>query len=418
MIETVNLRSEFERQLPADLVSLLQSAGKMAMDAGWRLYLVGGVVRDLLLERKTVDLDLVVEGDALDFAQRLGQITGGKVVAHSRFGMATLRWDDRRIDLATCRAEIYAKPGALPAVKPGSLADDLFRRDFTVNAMAVELSPERWGDLVDTHGGRADLSRRLIRVLHEKSFVDDATRIWRAIRYEQRLDFNIEAVTFSLLKRDLPYLETISGDRIRHELELVFREERPEKALRRAGELGVLGKLHPALKGNGWLERKFEEVRRLNVPESPPVALYLSLLAYRLGAAETESLIAYLRLPRSLSHALRDGVTLKASLGALSQPRLRPNRIFSLLNNRVPVAISALSIATDSEAVRDHIRDYLDRLRYVRSALTGEDLKRMGISAGPQIGGVLQKLLSARLDGKVKSREEEERLVKRLARRV
>ncbi|MBI2852360.1 MAG: CCA tRNA nucleotidyltransferase [Chloroflexi bacterium] len=406
------------RQIPLDTIEFLESAGLVAANSGWRLYLVGGMVRDLFLNRKTVDLDLVVEGDAVNLAQRLAEITGGKVVIHSRFGTATLTWTDRRIDLATARAESYARPGALPIVKAGSLVDDLFRRDFTVNAMAVDLSPGHWGNLIDPYGGRFDLSRKLIRILHEKSFVDDATRVWRAIRYEQRLGFHIEDITLSLLKRDLPHLDSISGDRIRHEMELTLREEYPEKVLRRAAELGVLAKLHPDLKGNGWLKRKFEEARQLSVPGRPSVSLYLALLAYPLCAGDVEKLIAYLRLPRSLAHVLRNVAVLKGSLRALAQPRLHPSRVYLLLNQSSPPALAALSIATDSEVVRGHIRAYLERLRYVKPALTGDDLNKMGIASGPQIGEVLRRLLEAKLAGKAKSREEEERLVGRWSRRT
>ena len=181
-------------------------------------------------------------------------------------------------------------------MKPGSINDDLSRRDFTINAMAVELNPGHFGELLDLYGGRDDLEHKLIRVLHEKSFIDDATRIWRALRYEQRLDFQMEPATLKLLKRDIAMLDTISGDRIRHELELVLKEELPEKVLRRADELGVLAKLHPSLKGDGWLAEKFAQARELSLPDSPPVALYLSLLAYRLTADEIEQLISYLKI--------------------------------------------------------------------------------------------------------------------------
>jgi tRNA nucleotidyltransferase (CCA-adding enzyme) len=166
-------------------------------------------------------------------------------------------------------------------VKPASIKDDLFRRDFTINAMAIELSTSHYGQLIDLFGGQDDLEHKLIRVLHEKSFIDDATRIWRGLRYEQRLNFRLETVTLQLLKRDTSYLDKVSGDRIRHELELVLKEAYPEKVLSRADELGVLAKLHPALKGDGWQAGKFEQARKLSSPDSPSTELYLSLLAYR-----------------------------------------------------------------------------------------------------------------------------------------
>ncbi|MFC1966600.1 CCA tRNA nucleotidyltransferase, partial [Chloroflexota bacterium] len=243
MAEKTNLSSKIEKQLPVELVKFMHAAGQVAASQEQGLYLVGGVVRDLLLGRTNLDLDMVVGGNAIELAQRLAGTTRGKLITHPRFNTAKLRWDTWSVDFATARSETYEKPGALPKVKPGSLASDLFRRDFTINAMAIELSHGRYGQLIDRHGGMDDLKHKLIRILHERSFIDDATRIWRGLRYEQRLDFQLEANTLKLLKRDLPMLDTISGDRIRHELELVLREEFPEKALRRATELGVLPRL-------------------------------------------------------------------------------------------------------------------------------------------------------------------------------
>ncbi|GAI02275.1 unnamed protein product, partial [marine sediment metagenome] len=220
----------------------------------------------------------------------------GKIITHPRFNTAKLQWRKWSVDLATARSETYAKPGALPSVKPGSLENDLSRRDFTINTMAVHLGPSHYGELIDLYGGIYDLEHKFIRILHEKSFTDDATRIWRGLRYEQRLDFYLEETTLKLLKRDIPMLDTISGDRIRHEVELVFKEELPEKILRRADELKVLPKLHPSLKGNGWLAKRFQQARELSHPNLPPVGLYLALLAYCLTDEENEQLISRLRL--------------------------------------------------------------------------------------------------------------------------
>ena len=227
--EIINLSDKTEKQLPAELVEFMQAAGLVATSQRQSLYLVGGVVRDLLLGRGNFDLDLVVEGDAISLAQRLADITQGKIRTHPRFNTAKLRWNRWSVDLATARSETYERPGALPRVKPGSLASDLFRRDFTINAMAIELVLGRYGQLIDPYRGRDDLNRGWVRVLHERSFIDDSTRIWRGLRYEQRLDFQLEPDTLKLLKRDIPMLDTISGDRIRHELELILREELPEK---------------------------------------------------------------------------------------------------------------------------------------------------------------------------------------------
>ena len=412
MPEITNLASKMEKQLPAELVNFMQTAGEVAQSQGQGLYLVGGVVRDLFLGRTNLDLDLVVEGDAINLAHQLISITQGKIVTHPRFGTAKLQWDEWSVDLATARSETYAKPGALPTVKPGSTRDDLFRRDFTINTMAIELNPDRYGELLDLYGGRNDLEHKLVRVLHEKSFIDDATRIWRALRYEQRLSFQLEPATLELLKRDIHWLDRISGDRVRHELELILKEEYPEKILRRADELGVLVKLHPSLKGNGWLADKFEQARQLSSPDLPSVGLYLVLLAYPLTTEESKQLISYLRLPKLVAQTLRDTISIKTKLQSLANPELTPSGIYSLLYGYSSPAIVANLIATDSPVARQRVNLFFNKLRYIKPALSGEDLKRMGVAQGPRIKEILNLLHEARLDGKVGSKKDEEGLVK------
>jgi tRNA nucleotidyltransferase (CCA-adding enzyme) len=413
MADVTNLADRIKTQLPAELVEFLVEAGKTAQGRQARLYLVGGVVRDLLLGRSNLDLDLVVEGDAINLAQALARWKRGKVTPHPRFGTARLQWANRSVDLATARAETYASPGTLPTVRLGaSISDDLSRRDFTINAMAAELNPARFGGLLDPHQGRDDLERRCLRVLHEKSFIDDATRIWRALRYEQRLEFAIEPSTLKLLKRDISRLDTISGDRIRHELELILKEEQPERALQRADELGVLVRLHPQLKGDDWLGVNFLRARELSLPGLPPLPLYLSLLAYRLTGSEIEQLISYLRLPKLSARALLDTVAIKGIMRELSVPGLAPSRVYARLHGYTTIALTANALATEATAAAEHIQLYLDALRYVNPTLTGEDLKKLGVPEGPKIKEILELLREARLDGKVSTRKEEEEMAR------
>ncbi len=208
MRRNLNLTVEIKTQLPADLVAFLEQAGRLAAENGQGIYLVGGVVRDLILHRPNLDLDLVVDGDAIPLARKMAAVLQAKLVVHTTFRTAKIRWNHRNVDIATVRAETYRKPGALPIVVPGTLMSDLYRRDFTINAMAVDLAPKRYGKLIDYLGGSADLLRKEIRVIHNESFTDDATRIWRAIRYEQRLGFHLSPATQKFLKRDIPMLDT------------------------------------------------------------------------------------------------------------------------------------------------------------------------------------------------------------------
>ncbi|MFC1948811.1 CCA tRNA nucleotidyltransferase [Chloroflexota bacterium] len=411
MPEVTNLSSRIEKQLPSELVEFIQAAGLVATSQGKNLYLVGGVVRDLLLGRENLDLDLVVEGDAIYLAEQLTGTTGAKITTHPHFRTATLRWENWSVDLVTARSETYKRPGALPRVEPGLLDTDLFRRDFTINTMAVELTPSRWGSFIDIYGGRADLKKGLLRILHEDSFRDDATRIWRALRYEQRLDFHIEPDTLRLLRQNIHMLDTISGDRIRHELELVLKEELPEKVFTRADELGVLNILHPSLKDDSWLNQKFDEARKTAFPDKPSLELYLALLAYRLSGEEKEQLILKLRLRKSHARTLRDSDSLKSKLDSLSETGIPPSRVYQLLYGLSQPALTAGYIASDLPAAQEHISLFLDKLRYVKPALTGRDIQKMGVAPGPRMKEILQHLLEARLDGKVKDKKGEVKLV-------
>lgn len=412
MPKVVNLAKRIEKQLPGQLVEFMESAALVAGKLGWRLYLVGGTVRDLLLGRSNYDLDMVVEGDALALGKRLAETRRTGITVHSRFGTVKLHWQSWTIDIATARTETYARPGALPEARPGLLANDLFRRDFTVNAMAVELFSGRWGQLIDLYGGLKDLQAGNIRVLHDNSFIDDATRIWRAIRYEQRLDFTIEPGTLRLLKRDIPRLDTISGDRIRHEIELTLKESAPEKVLCRANDLGVLSKLNPRLKGNDRMAKQFQAAREYTRPESPPLPLYLSLFTFELSAHEVEDVAAFLHLPKTEAQVIKGTAALRSALKLLDKPKLKRSEIFHLLVGYAPAALETNLIAADSPKVRKHIRLFLTKLRYVKPATTGEDLIKLGVTPGPQVKNILHKLLDARLDGKVRSKKGEAELAK------
>ncbi|MBI2830117.1 MAG: CCA tRNA nucleotidyltransferase [Chloroflexi bacterium] len=412
-MQTINLTAEIARQLPPQLVNFMRLAGELAERRGVKLYLVGGVVRDLLLSKANFDLDLVVEGDAIALAQEIAPHLKAKITTHSRFNTAKLRWDHWTADLAAARSETYAHPGALPTVKPSSLKNDLIRRDFTINAMAIDLSPGSYGELIDLYGGKSDLAQKLVRILHEKSFMDDATRILRGIRYEQRLDFGFEEKTLALLKRDITMLETITTDRIHHEIELFLKEVQPEKIFRRAEDLGVLPQIHPALRGDKWLADKFEIARKLSAPEPPSPNLYFALLVYQMKDQQIADLIDRLRLSKLTARTLQDTFAIKDKIKALSDARLRRSQVYNLLEGYSLTAITANSIATNFLIAHRHLQLFMDELRFVKPALKGDELIKLGVPAGPKLREVLQGLLDARLDGEVENRQEEISQVKR-----
>ena len=416
----MNLARQIEQYLPRQLLELVQDISGQAAKLGQRVYLVGGVVRDLLLRDPSLrsgprfDIDLVVEGDAVQLAQQVAETSQTKLLAHHRFGTAKLRHENFTLDLATARKETYARPGALPAVTSGTLKDDLIRRDFSINAMAISLSANDYGELIDPHQGKNDLEHRLIRILHPGSFSDDATRILRGTRYEQRLGFEFETQTARLLKRNIPMLDTISGDRIRHELELIFKEKQPELVIKRLGELGVLTRISPSLKGDGWIAEKFDKARRLKKSTQLP-SLYFCLLVYSFNEIGIEQLLTRLNISVKLSRAMSDTLRLETSFPLLDKPSLKPSEIYYLLREYEPLAIQTNAIASESPTVRHHLQLFLTKLRYIRTALDGEELKKLGISPGPEMGKVLQILHKARLDGEVRTKADERKLAHSLS---
>lgn len=406
----MNLARRMKQYLPRQLTELVKAISEQAAGQGQRVYLVGGIVRDMLLGYPNFDIDLVVEGNAVKLAQQVAVTSQAELLVHRRFGTAKLRYDNFTLDLATARKETYTRPGALPTVTPGTLRDDLFRRDFSINAMAISLASNDYGDLIDPYNGGSDLERGVIRILHPDSFNDDATRILRGVCYEQRFGFGFEAETGRVLERDITILDTISGDRIRHELEHIFEEERPELVIKRLGELGVLHAINPSLKSNGWIFEKFDKARSLKKP-TQLLSLYFCLLIYAFSEKDLEQFLTRLNMPAKLSRAMRDTIGIQDRLPLLEKPSLKASEIYYLLQDYQLLAIRANAIASESATIRRHLQLFLAKLRYVRTSLDGEELERLGISAGPEMGKVLRILHKAKLDGEVKTRADEENLV-------
>ena len=414
-MENINLAEKIEERLPPRAKGVISKARSLLEERGGKLFLAGGAVRDLLLDKPVWDVDLVLEGDAMALAADLADGEDAKITLHNPFLTANLKWPDLNLDLTTARREKYARPGELPTVEPGRLEDDLSRRDFSINAMAVSLNADDNGRLVDHCGGLDDLHRKAVRVLHEKSFTDDATRMWRAIRYEQRLDFKLETGTETLLKRDLNMLDTITGERIWYELERVFGEEFPEKVLTRAGQLGLLKYLTPGLHADGGMEGWFDGARRMALPRNPGTQLYIALLTFNLDNKAVDNIVQRLKLTRAITQTLHETQELKSRRWALSMEPLKPSAIYGLLKGFSEDAVRANLVAGDSEKAYRNIRLYLEKLRYVKTYLNGDELIAFGIKRGPSIKTVLGLLLDARLDSEIASREDEIRLLRQLS---
>ena len=372
---------------------------------GCQVYLVAGALRDLLLHRPIHDIDLAVEGDAIDLAGRV--FPQFRRTAHARFRTATVRVERVRIDLATARTETYARHGALPTVTPSSIVDDLGRRDFSVNAIALRLSGEP--RLIDPHGGIDDLTARRVRVLHDESFRDDATRMFRALRYAARLGFELEPHTRQLLARDLAFVEHIGGERLRRELELMLGESTAGEALQAANDAGLLRAVHPSLAWTHIHSATFDESRRLAGREP----LGFALLAADATDAGADAIAARLRLKRGEAAAVRGLSALRGSAHLLHRREAKPSGVVLLLDRFPLASVAAFAgVAGDEIAAALALR-YLDEWRHITAQLRGDDLIAMGVPAGPQVQRGLQLVRAARLDGTVRDLADERALALR-----
>jgi tRNA nucleotidyltransferase (CCA-adding enzyme) len=311
----------------------------------------------------------------------------------------------------------------LPTVQPGSIKLDLHRRDFTINTLALCLNPDRWGNLLDFWNGLNDLNAGLVRVLHSLSFVDDATRILRGVRYEQRFGFQIEARTLELLHDALGLLDRVTPARIRHELERILEEEIPERAMLRLDQLAILAALHPDLRMTDVMaeqfvrlrvERRVEAADRVLV-DTPIVLLYWGIITYPLPAETLDALHVRLGLKQETLRLMQSLARLRARLPLLRDPQAKPSQVVAALDDIMPVALALLPIVCGEDQVLAARDRYLNTWQYVQPALDGNDLERLGLRRGTIYRTVLADLRAGRLDGAIHTRDEEVALVKRVA---
>jgi tRNA nucleotidyltransferase (CCA-adding enzyme) len=403
------LIEQLRRGLNSEAAAALRLCVAVCQEQGAPLFLVGGAVRDLLLGRSHVDLDLAVEGETARIAEALALRTGGRAVLHPRFGTATVSGAGFVVDLVRSRRESYAQPGALPDVEPAPLLDDLRRRDFTINAMALRLTAPA-GEIVDPFGGQDDIERGLLRVLHEESFRDDATRMLRGVRYAARLGFRFDDATEAWLRRDLPFIDRISGPRLRRELALLFEEPGAAYGAMLAHQLGLLTAIHPALAiEEDVVERWGEALAGRHQAKTDELGF--CLLAIRVGRDEVAAGISHrLHLTGRIEKALLDFVRLSRLSAKLAGAAGDPVAAVALLEHVAPAAVWALSVADDGPASRT-CEAFLNRWRLVKPLLTGRDLLTLGIEQGAAMGQVLDRLREARLQGRAQTRDDEVELV-------
>ena len=417
---------EYLKDLPLELLKIIELVKELSFKLGYKSYLVGGFVRDLILKRKNFDLDISVEGDGINFANALASCLKAKVIRHQRFGTATVVSPEGfKIDIATCRKEYYPKPAMLPQVVKGDIKDDLARRDFTINAIAIEISLEKEPKIIDFFGGYSDILRKKIRLLHQRSFIDDPTRILRAIRFEQRFNFKIEKNTLRLIKEAvlLGMFNKLSSHRLRDELILIFKEESAIEAIQRIEELIGWNVLIPSIKLNKrktallkstkkiilWYNKKFPHKRKLDT-----WLMYLMCLLEGMSKTKIDDFLNRFSFKKGEKKRILSYVTGGEKIIDKLKHKLKPSIIYRYLEPLSYEVILMFLAKSEDKNLKRNIEDFLKIYNNVRLKIGGNDLKKLGINEGPDYQNILKKLLYAKLDKGINTKEEELNFVKSL----
>lgn len=440
----INLAARLEQAMPAGKLALLRTVASLAHTQHMAVYIVGGFVRDLLLERPSQDFDVVVEGDAIALSRSLAAQLGGHTVAHSQFG--TAKWHIREVkaqiasrlgleagcnladlpeslDLVSARSEYYDHPSALPTVERSSIKQDLLRRDFTINTLALRLDGRHYGELHDYFCGLKDLHMGMVRVLHSLSFVDDPTRLLRAVRFEQRFGFKIEPRTLDLIREALPQLKHLGGERLHHEFDLIFDEPYAAAMMARLKEMGILAAIDSSLPWDEITARLLPVkdlagaaddwglAARIGGVPMPRALAYLVWLA-RLPLESIERVCLRLRLAGSLSQVLISANRLLHGLPGLEgRP---PSQVVERLEDTPLPAIYAAYSLINQEPLRLLLCSYATRWRHIQALSDGNTLRALGLIPSPVFSEILQILRSAWLDGRVNNPQEEDALLETL----
>lgn len=421
-----NIRSNLLDVFPADVVALIKVIQQTAVSLSMPLYTVGGPVRDLLLSVPPADLDIIVEGSGIALANELVRQFGGKLVVHQSFGTAVWHLDSKSwsavfpqvsgeptlhiVDFITARREVYHAPAALPTVTPSNIDDDLARRDFTINTMAIRLDGSAWGDLFDPFNGRQDLQERTLRVLHDKSFIDDPTRILRGARYTHRLGLLATPQTSALLQAGLPFLQYVSGIRLWHEFEWIFREAEPAGVIARLHEWGALAQIETALSWSAQITVYFiilgRRLEKQKVTVQTAVWAYLAVWMYNLTEDAQARVLNRLDIPQRVQAHLLFGRQSCQALKKLPQDA-RPSQIVPLLQGAEDWLLLAFHTLLAGQLQADWLTAYETRWHRLKPTIDGFVLLEMGVPQGPKIGQILNQLRVAWLDNVVTNELEE-----------
>lgn len=387
----------------------------IGLDSVDGVYVVGGVVRDLILDRAPGDIDLSVVGDANAFSETLAQRLDASSPVESQFLTYKITpaniVDISAIDVVNARSETYAGPAALPDITPGSIDDDLKRRDFTINSMAISLNESDWGTLFDPMNGFADTMRKRIKVHHDESYVVDPTRIFRTIRYAVRLGYSIDSRTIELISRSLDNIDRLSGARIRHEFELMLIEQNRVSILKKSEELGLLAAISPGLRVSAKALQVIE-TQTEDGSISTEMADLLAIATFGLNEEEAKQIVQRFDGPGNWGESITGNADLSKLVSVLDESGIKPSEITDILRPIPLASIQAYISAGPPLPRRDRMVDYMNRIRFIEPELSGADLLAEGIPEGPVIGTLIDIVRRAKLDGQVSTKQDELELAK------
>jgi tRNA nucleotidyltransferase (CCA-adding enzyme) len=420
VVRKKNMAGVMVDRLPEKLIRVLEDFGTIADLLGYNAYLVGGLVRDIFLKRENLDVDIVIEGDGIEFAREFARYHSARVRSHRKFGTAVLIFPDGfKVDVATARIEYYEAPGAPPIVETSSLKLDLYRRDFTINTLAIKLNKRHYGTLIDYFGAQKDIKEKVLRVLHNLSFVEDPTRMLRAVRFEQRFNFKIGKLTLSLLKNavKMNWVDAVVCHRIFAEFKLILNEPEPLQIINRMNELNLLKFIHPDIQLTREIQDLLEEIREVIVwyhllyLEEPfePWKIYWYGLASALDADAFDRLTRDIGITQKTPHMRGGGERL---LEALFKFDGTNSQLHTLLLPFDTETLLYLMARAGNEKMKRLISFYFTRLKGTTTLIGGKDLLRMGLPAGPVFKKIFDSLLEARLNNLTKTRDDEIRFVK------
>jgi tRNA nucleotidyltransferase (CCA-adding enzyme) len=402
--------------LPAEIENILYIISNLAKELKYKVYLVGGIVRDLLLDKQNLDIDIVVEGDGINFSNKLAGIIDAKLWTHKKFKTSVIVLRNKmHIDVATASIEYYNKPAALPEVEEANIKQDLYRRDFTINSMAISLNKPDFGELIDYFGGRRDLKRKRIKIMHKLSIVEDPTRIFRAVRFEQRFSFKIDSQAESLIKNaiDMEIISKLTGVRIRDELVAIFEEEHPLKPLKRLYEYGALRKINLNNEINAKLENKLKKIldgynglKGFYGENIKKWRLVFSVLLSDIIEEQLRKWCSDMKVKNKDTEIILNAISgLPDMKKKLTGVKFKNSELYHLLKNAVPELLAILY--SSGSNIKKNVLNYVQNLKDISLDIKGEKLIEIGFRSGPEIGRVLDFLLALKLDGKIKNLEEE-----------